>query len=308
MDDPAQLLLIASSRMQRTPAFERAVSLAEACQCGLRILAVDYIRVLEVLGLFNQEVLVTLRDSYLQTHRRWLESEAAYERKRGLDCSVHVMWSDQVVDEIRNCLASMQPAMLIKDVHRESVLKRVFSTPLDWHLLQGCQCPVQLVTPSPHALPRKILAAVNLYRADDADLRLNDAVLLEATELGRQTGACVHALYVYDWSSIYAAGMPRLGMPVESGFEEALSDAHEEAFARLCESHGIDDRHRHFMTGTPISTINGFARQNEFDLLVVGTLPRHNLTRIMGNTAEVLLGHAPCSVLIVKARNGGDDV
>jgi universal stress protein E len=62
------------------------------------------------------------------------------------------------------------------------------------------------------------------------------------------------------------------------------------------------------MTGTPISTINGFARQNEFDLLVVGTLPRHNLTRIMGNTAEVLLGHAPCSVLIVKARNGGDDV
>jgi universal stress protein E len=118
----------------------------------------------------------------------------------------------------------------------------------------------------------------------------------------------VHALYTYDWAAIYAAGMPRLGMPIESGFEEALSDAHEEAFARLCASHGIDDRHRHFLTGTPVPTIDGFARQNDFDLLVVGTLPRHNLTRIIGNTAEVLLGYAPCSVLIVKARNGGDEV
>lgn len=308
MDDPAQLLLIASSRMQRTPAFKRAVAMAEACHCGLRILAVDYIRVLEVLGFFNQEILATLRDSYLQTHRRWLEDEAAYERKRGLDCSVHVMWSDRVAEEVSHCLASMQPAMLIKDVHHESVLKRVFSTPLDWHLLQECRCPVQLVTPTHHALPRKILAAVNLYRADDMDLRLNDAILLEATELGRQTGATVHVLYVYDWSAIYAAGMPHLGMPIESGFEEALSDAHEEAFARLCARHGIDHRHRHFLTGTPISTINGFARQNEFDLLVVGTLPRHNLPLIMGNTAEALLGHAPCSVLIVKARQESEDL
>ncbi|WP_414705717.1 universal stress protein, partial [Pseudomonas sp.] len=43
-----------------------------------------------------------------------------------------------------------------------------------------------------------------------------------------------------------------------------------------------------------------FARQNDFDLLVMGTLPRHSLEKIMGDTAESLLAHAPCSVLIVK--------
>ncbi|MFK3971306.1 universal stress protein [Pseudomonas sp. NPDC087358] len=301
MNDSQRLLLIASSKMQRTPAFERGVGLARARGWSLRILAVDYVKVLELLGLFNHQALATLRDSYLQNHRRWLESEAAQERERGLDCTVQVLWSDHIVDEIRNCIAVTQPLMLIKDVHREPVLKRVFSTPLDWHLLQDCQCPVQFVMPGDDALPSKILAAVNLYRAEDVDLRLNDAILRAAMDLGIQTGASVHVLYTYDWSAIYAAATPKLGMlPIDTGFQEALNDAHEESFGLLCDRHGVDARHRHFLTGTPMATINAFARQNRFDLLVIGTLPRHHLTRIMGNTAEGLLGHAACSVLIVK--------
>nr|GFC45722.1 hypothetical protein [Tanacetum cinerariifolium] len=78
-------------------------------------------------------------------------------------------------------------------------------------------------------------------------------------------------------------------MPIESGFEEALSDAHEEAFVRLCESHGIDDRHRHFLTGTPISTINGFARQNDVDLLVVGTLRAEDVCLLADDCSEPAL-------------------
>ncbi len=301
MSDSSRLLLIASSKMHRTAAFERAVALARATGRGLHIVALDYMRLLEVLGQFDQELLATLRDSYLQTHCRWLEQEAEYERKRGLDCTVQVIWSDHVYEEIRDCIRTTRPAMLIKDVHHEASLRRLFSTPLDWHLIRECQCPVQLVTANHHPLPRKILAAVNLYRTKDADLRLNDEILRAATRLGTQSEATVHVLYSYDWSAIYAAGITMLGtMPIETGFQEALADAHEESFTLLCDRHGIDSRHRHFLTGTPLAMIDGFARQNDFDLLVLGTLPRNDLTRVLGNTAQSLLSHAPCSVLIVK--------
>jgi universal stress protein E len=302
MSESAPLLLVASSTLQRTPAFERAVALARASRSSLRILALDYMKILELLGLFNHELLVTLREGQLQAHRHWLEQEAEHERKLGLDCTVQVIWSDRVFEDIKACVETMQPAMIIKDVHQESALRSVFSTPLDWHLLRDCQRPVQFVIANQHPLPQKILAAVNLYRARDIDLHVNDEILNAATRLGRQTGASVHVLYSYDWPRIYASGFTMMGsMPIETGFQEALADAHEDAFALLCERYGVDPRHRHFMTGTPQPMIELFARQNHFDLLVIGTLPKRGRLRIMGGTARALLGQAPCSVLIVKA-------
>jgi len=303
MSDSAPLLLIASSALQRTCAFERAVDLAQAGGVGLRILALDHIRMLELFGLLSPGLLSTLREDHLQTHRRWLEQEAAQERKRGLECSVQVFWSGHVYEDISACVAATQPAMLIKDVHQESALKNVFTTPLDWHLLRDCPCPVQFVTASRNPLPRKILAAVNLYRTRDADLNVNDEILHAATQLGKQSGASVHVLYSYDWPRIYASGITMMGsMPIETGFQEALADAHEEAFSMLCDRHGIDNRHRHFLTGTPQPMIERFARQNGFDVLVIGVLPTYHRLHFIGSTARALLGLSPCSVLIVKAQ------
>ncbi len=301
MNESPRILLIASSKMQRTPAFERAVALARASGAVLHIVAVDFIRSLEMLGLFDHGTLTTLRESYLQSHRRWLEQQVRFERAQGLECAVHVLWAEHSFEDISEFVRTVQPLMLIKDVHNEPGFKRVFSTPLDWQLLRECPCSVQLVTPSLHALPRKVLATVNLYRARDADLRLNDKIVTVAQDLGRQWGASVHVLYSYDWSAIYASGFTMLGaMPIETGFTEALLEAHEEAFTSLCDRFSITEQCRHFLTGVPQPTIRTFARDNNFDLLVMGTLSRQNLEKMVGNTTELLLAHAPCSVLIVK--------
>jgi universal stress protein E len=282
------------------------VALAKASNTGLRILAVDFIRSLEVLGLFDHDSLSRLRESYLQSHRHWLEQQIAFERTQGLDCSVQVLWADHSLEEICEYAKTVEPLMVIKDVHHEPKLKRVFSTPLDWHLLRECACPVQFVTQTRHALPRKVLATVNLYRTRDADLRLSDEVITVARELADQWGARLHVLYTYDWSAIYASGFTMLGaMPIETGFVEALLDAQEEAFTSLCDRFAIEEHRRHFLTGVPQPTISAFARENDVDLLVMGTLPRHHLEKMVGNTAELLLANAPCSVLIVKPDAAG---
>jgi universal stress protein E len=80
MNESPPILLISSSKMQRTPALERAVALAKASGAELRILAGDFISSLEVLGLFDDYTLNTLRASYLQSHRRWLEQQVRFER------------------------------------------------------------------------------------------------------------------------------------------------------------------------------------------------------------------------------------
>lgn len=294
-------LLIASSNMQRTPAFERAVALARACDAALRILALDYFRALEIMGVFDRSALVALRDSYLESHCRWLEEQAAQERARGLDCSVEVLWTDDDFEAISTHVQMARPMMLIKDVHHEPLFARLFSTPLDWLLLRDCTCPVQFVTDARHPLPGKVLAAVNLYRYQEADLQLNDTLVAMAARLARQCGASVHVLYSYDWSEFYARNITMLGaLPIETGFHEALGEAHEQAFSALCDRHAIAHDCRHFLTGTPLQTISEFAREQDIDLLVMGTLPGTRLEKVIGNTAESLLIHSPSSVLVIK--------
>ncbi|HEY3131407.1 MAG TPA: universal stress protein [Acidobacteriota bacterium] len=57
------------------------------------------------------------------------------------------------------------------------------------------------------------------------------------------------------------------------------------------------------LTGAPAKVIADFAREKEADLIVVGTHGRKGLDRIfMGSTAENLLRHAPCQVLVVKQK------
>lgn len=309
MNESSEFLLIASSKMQRTPAFDRAVALARAFGVSLRIVALDDFQALDVMGVFDYTALARLRDDYLRAHRQWLEQQAAQERAKGLECSVQILWTDSRFDAIASCVRAIRPQMLIKDVHHERLFARLFSTPLDWHLLRDCKCAVQFVSEGHRPLPRRTLAAVNLYRYDDADLRLNDRLIETASRIARQCAGSAHVLYSFDWSAFYATRVTLLGaLPVETGFHEALGEAHAEAFAALCERHAIPVECRHFLVGTPQPTISRFAREQDIDLLVMGSLPRTRLEKVIGNTAELLLTHSPCSVLIVKPGDDPDDL
>jgi len=297
-----RLMLIASPQMRRTSAFERAVALAKASNAALHIVAFDYMETLAIVGVFNQGAMAELREGYLQMHRHWLEQEAEYERKNGLEVTTQLFWTQHVVDEIRQYVDTQQAEMVIKDVHQESTLKRVFFTPLDWQLLRDCPVPVHVVTDSANPLPHRIVAAVNLFRSADADLRLNDIIIEAASRLAAQCDGVLQMLYVYDGSAVYASGFTIMGaMPIEADFVDALGDAHLEAFVALAKNYGIAKENAYYLTGTPLPAIKKFAVDNSVDVLVMGTRPHHNLDLVLGDTAENILQHAPCSVLVVKA-------
>jgi len=60
------------------------------------------------------------------------------------------------------------------------------------------------------------------------------------------------------------------------------------------------------LEGSPRRTINAFAKEWRADLVMVGSHERSPLARLyLGNTAQSVMRHAPCSVEIVRSR--GDD-
>ena len=53
------------------------------------------------------------------------------------------------------------------------------------------------------------------------------------------------------------------------------------------------------LSGHPVDSIIEFSRQNNVDLIVMGSHGRRGLARLLGSSTNGVINHAPCDVLTV---------
>ncbi|EJL06748.1 universal stress protein [Pseudomonas chlororaphis] len=299
-----RLLLIAPIEMTRTPAFDRAQALASATGAMLHIVAFDHVNALAVAGLFDHDAMSQAREGYLQVHRHWLEQQARFQRCEGLRVTTEVVWARLSPAHVLEYVNDFHPDLLIKDVQRVPALDRVFHRPLDWLLLRDCPASLHLVSRAENPKPLKILAAIDLSHLEALTHGLNERILDLASTLATSCGATLHLLNVSNWSVVGDAVMSVPTSSLDGSLRDAVNDAQQEAFDLLAERHGIEESRRHSLAGIPHQAIEQFARRNTFDMVVLGTACRHGAEMFVGTTAENLLHHAPCSLMLVKPASG----
>jgi universal stress protein E len=295
-----RILLIAPTEMTRTPAFDRAQSLASATGALLHIISFDYVQALAVAGLFNHDAMAQAREGYLQVHRHWLEQQARFQRCIGLQVTTEVVWAKSTPAHVLEYVNDFHADLVIKDTHHVPALDRAFHRPLDWLLLRDCPAPLHLVTDAREPKPLKILAAIDLSHLEELSHGLNDRILDVASTLAAACGSVLHVLNVSSWSVLGDSDVSVPTLSLDVSLREAVNDTQEEAFEELAERYGIEKKHRHLLTGIPHQVIGLFARQNAFDMVVLGTSYHHGIDRFIGSTAESVLNRAPCSLTIVK--------
>ncbi|MFJ2362283.1 universal stress protein [Pseudomonas sp. NPDC087697] len=298
-----RLLLITPSEMSRTPALDRAESLARATGAMLHIVAFDYVEALAVAGLFDPEAMAQAREGYLQVHRHWLEQQARFGQCKGLNVTTEVIWAKPSIEEVLEYVNDFHADIVIKDVQRVSAFKRVFYRPLDWLLLRDCPALLHLVTDARNPLPLKILAAIDLSHLEELTQGLNDRILGMAAALASSCGAKLHLLNVSGWTVTGDSGVNIQTLTIEESLGDAVSDAQEEAFETLAERYGVPPARRHLLTGIPHKMIERFAVSNAFDMIVLGTVHHRGINVFIGSTAESTLNRAPCSLMIVKPQS-----
>ncbi|MGB5825145.1 MAG: universal stress protein [Pseudomonas mandelii] len=294
MSQYQRLLLIINPALRHSPAVNHAAALAKASGASLHIAAL--VKPLERLSLLDEGVQEKARESYLQDHRDWLKNQATNLNALGLKVTTEVMWADDMKQDILDHVTEMQPDLLIKEVQHESALKRAFFTPLDWHLLRHCPIPVYLVGGGGHALPRKVVAAVDASDTAPADSELNERIIQQATNLALQCDAELHLLYACDLSGVYLADMGGLALP---DITKELRTTEEQSFSKLAGRYGVPSDRRHFVLGHPVAALSDFANEQQVDVIVMGRVQYHGLEKLLGSTTEHILYQVPCSVLAV---------
>jgi len=171
-------------------------------------------------------------------------------------------------------------------------------------LVRDCPRPVLLArTPRRRRTPR-ILVAVDADPLRDRKVDALSATLIEsALWIAEQVGGEVHVLHVWlsygdgpmRWAGVAPAALREYHDTAEKAVVEELEKVIAPYRKRIARS-GV-----HVRMGDPRKMISAFAVETRASLIVIGTVARSGLAgRILGNTAEVLLGKLPCSMLVVR--------
>lgn len=297
-----KVLLIAPSAMTGSPAFERAGALALAMQLPLHIVAFDSAQALAAAGVFSPEQISAARDSYLHSHRQWLEAKIALQGHQCVEVTSEVVWLDNPDQEILHFVNKMPLALIVKDIHKDPSLNRVFFTPLDWQLLCETPVPVHLVTRGLNPTPRFVLAIVNLPHRGEEDRALTEQVIDIAVTLSGGCGARFELVHTYDWTAIYGQDLGSGVLPLATGIYQAWGVTQYAVSAALAERRGVPLGSQHLIEGPPPCVVD-FATEQRADIIVMGLAQEKGRNNQPGASAEQLLHRAPCSVLAIKSTS-----
>ena len=305
MSEQLRFMLVVSPLMENSPAFDRAAALAKASGAALHIVAFDYLEGLATASLVNEQVQEQMRLGYVERHRQWLEEQARPLRKIGVPVTTEVVWVERPLQEILVHLKEQPMAVLIKALEYESLLSRIMFTPLDIHLLRECPVPLHFVSHVQHALPRKIVAAVDPFHSNTQYEDFNDRILREASKLASTCNAELDVIYAHDLSSISADefDFDNSSTFFSSGKAKTLFDAQGDAFRELAERNGIAPEQQHMIMGNPAKVLTHYADAYNVDVIVMGRVGHRGMGRLVGSTVEHLLYKMPCSVWVVSPED-----
>ncbi|MFC3607049.1 universal stress protein [Stutzerimonas tarimensis] len=143
---------------------------------------------------------------------------------------------------------------------------------------------------------RNIVAAIDLTEQCHA-------VVARAQELASNSGAVLRLIHVIEpMAMAFGGDVPMdLSMLQQQQFEQARQRIN--TFSDLYPSLTADLAHLTY--GQPRQEVHRLAREQNCDLIVVGSHGRHGLALLLGSTANDILHGAPCDVLAVRLKPSG---
>ena len=126
-----------------------------------------------------------------------------------------------------------------------------------------------------------------------------DAVIARAQELAVRYNAKLSIIHVVDNLPITDVGYGA-DVPFNLDLTTELSDIAKQRLSELAEKLAIPEQQRWLERGSPKTEVVRVAKENQVDLIVVGSHGRHGLALLLGSTANSILHYAPCDVLAVR--------
>lgn len=302
MDQFKKILFVSYGVYEETEGLKQALSMARNNQAALSFLIVAP-RLPGKLGAYKDKYLEFLQDQLRDAIRK--ASQALGMEASSADIPVAIECGEAPAIRIVRHVLNSGHDLVIKEAEPAHAGDSGFRA-LDMELLRKCPCPVWLSRPIARSRNDiKVAVAIDPESEEKAGRDLAIRLLQLARIIA---DSCSGRLDVVScWSFEYEEFLrhsPFAKLPEERIREEVtlVETGHLQALKALIDESGIngaiDIRH---LRGEPEERIPAFVREQEVDILVMGTIARTGLRGFsMGNTAENILRRLRCSLLALK--------
>lgn len=222
---------------------------------------------------------------------------------RGVATSCHAAWDYPAQEAIVRRARQIEADLVVAESYPHRFGSRWFLTNTDWELIRVCPMPLLLARSArPYSAPR-IVVALDPQHAHDKPGALDRTLLEVARRIARPLEGELHAAHAFlPLAMVVPSAAP---MPTPTWVPQEAAEAHRRriglAFDRAASRGRVPPEHRHLLEGSAVSELERLTRRLRAGMLVIGAVSRSGLRRIfIGGTAERLLDHVSCDVLVVK--------
>jgi len=304
MAESRRILVIVDPTSEAQPALERAVWLAERLGATVELFVCDYDQHLAGGRFYDAGSLEAARKAVLDAHLRRLKEIAESIEARGVALSLDARWDHPLDEGIVRKVREFEPYLVVKDTHYHPAIKRAVFSNTDWNLIRSCPAALLLVKPRGLADVPRVMAAVDPLHEHDKPAELDRLILSRAEELCFAAEGELHVFHAFDPAPAIAAATSTMVTPIAapvSELTEELAERHRRSFDRLMSESAIKAFKPHIHQGAPQKLLVALAQQLNVDFVVMGAVSRRGLKRaFIGSTAERVLDHLPCDLLIVQ--------
>ncbi|MFT5313284.1 MAG: universal stress protein E [Paraglaciecola sp.] len=293
-----KILVVISGKRKQHEALERALKFAEYTDVHIHIFNSIYEPVTALTDVLSSEHRKEMKRQYVADRYLYMDTIAAELDKKGIKCSVRVVWHRELQEAIEEAVIELEPDLVIKRISADAGSHNPFTMPVDRHLLRYCPAPLLLVLEAVWA-KGPILAAVDPMTNDPAHIALNHDVLEYTKMLGHLTENAIHSVNTFETPAMSPAiDLPGIDYDLMRKDTAAM---HQKKMALLMTEHAFEVDNIHLAEGSAEIAIAHTAKDIKAQIVVLGTVGRKGLAAaLFGNTAERVLAKLSCEVLAIK--------
>lgn len=295
------LVAMADPAAKSSAALAKAVSLARKTGAGLTLFHSLYSPYVAGEQFYSPDALQKDIEGAVNARKAQLAKVAAPLEKEGLTVRVRVRWDYPVYESIVREAVREGVDLIVAESHRHTRAARVVLSNTDWQLIRLCPCPVLFVkTAKPYDRVR-VLAAVDPLHAHAKPERLDETLLAEARDLAAAFDGQVHAVHAYLLATPFTSGVLMEPVPLPVNVAEQHLAEVRKAFEQLVKPFALGPKRAHLRAGNASVEIPALAEEIGAGVVVMGAVSRSGLRRLfIGSTAERVIDHLPCDVLVIK--------
>lgn len=209
------------------------------------------------------------------------------------------------VDAIISVALESNPRFVVKGTQYHSPAERATFADLDWQLIRKLDFPLWLVKPEVWDDNPVIVASVDPTHAHDKKGTLDQQIVTIGKSLAAKSDGKLILLHTYqrlvEIGNYAKLKFKPVKLPIDE-LEANMRTEHRRLLDALAAANGIDEDDVHQLPGRTHELLPTFARTHAANVVIMGALARDGLKRrAIGSTAEKVLDHLHCDILIVRS-------